>query len=380
MRSLLAPDAGITVGVIGTAYLDEVVDVEGALCPDGRTRIDYSRTEARRSPLAEGGTAFLIESPGGDSIRITDPAAPGGLRITLAEDRILDAAGDAPPMRGEVAIRGRRVLLGGMGTGYALTLGGRLVLPVGESDAEGREMCRLLNAHGVAHSAIPVAGQTTDTTVLVWSSAGDKLPVGRRAASRAVTAEALLAECAPADLTLVTSLPSRTVGQIVRRLDGWLMFTPSLRNVREGGLGEIAERVDAIAMNRVEWRGAEREVGERCPLVTVTRGPEGAAVRFRDEAGALRWTEVPAAPVPVLADANRAGEAFASGFLAALVERQWPEAMQRGRYSPEAVREAAWSGALAAALELGIRELAFPSRDDIAAYRRQVPPPWEGSK
>ncbi len=376
MSSLLPPEAGITVGVIGTAYLDEFVDVEGPLCPDGRTRIDYSRTEARRSTLAEPGTAFLIESPGGDSIRITDPAAESGLRITLAEDRILDAPGDGPPMRAEVSLRGRRVLLGGMGAGYALAFGGRLVLPVGEDDAAGREMVRLLDAHGIAHRALPVAGQATDTTVLLWSSAGDKLPIGRRTASRAVTAEALLAEHEPADLTLVTSLPSATVARLVPGLDGWVMFTPSLRNVREGGLGEIAQHVDAIAMNRIEWRGAEREIGERCPLVTVTRGPEGAAVRFRDESGALRWTEVPAAPVPVLADANRAGEAFAAGFLSALVERQWPEAMQRGRYNAEAVREAAWFGSLAAALELGIRELAFPSRDAIAAYRRRVPLPW----
>ena len=283
-------------------------------------------------------------------------------------------------MRGEVALRRRRVLLGGMGAGYALALGGRLVLPVGEDDADGREMRRLLDAHGIAYAAVPVPGQPTDTTLLIWSSAGDKLPVGRRTASRAVSAEALLAECRPADLTLVTSLPNVTAARLVRGPSGWVMFTPSLRNVREGGLGEVAEQVDAIAMNRIEWRGAERQVGERCPLVTVTRGPGGASVRFRDESGALRWTDVPAAPVPVLADANRAGEAFAAGFLAALVDRQWPEAMQRGRYSAAAVREAAWCGALAAALELGIRELAFPSRDDVAAYRRRVPPPWEGSE
>ena len=262
-----------------------------------------------------------------------------------------------------------------MGAGYALALGGRLVLPVGERDAEGREMRRLLDAHGIAHRAVPVAGQTTDTTVLMWSSAGDKLPIGRRTASRAVTPHALLALCEPADLTLVTSLPSATVARLVRELSGWVMFTPSLRNVREGGLDEVAGRVAAMSMNRIEWQGAERQVGDRCPLVAVTRGADGAAVRFRDRGGRLRWTEVPAAPVPVMVDANRAGEAFTAGFLAALVERQWPEAMQAGAYSPEAVREAAWQGALAAALELGMRELAFPSREEIAALREKLPIP-----
>jgi sugar/nucleoside kinase (ribokinase family) len=380
MSSLLPPEAGIVAQVIGAAYLDEVVDVEGALCPDGRTRIDYSRTEACREPLPEPGVAYLIESPGGDSIRIADPAAQSGTRIVLAEDRILDTAGKAAPLRSEVALRGRRVLLGGMGAGYALALGGRLVLPLGEAGPEGQEVRRLLGAHGIAFRAVPVAGQSTDTTVLIWSSAGDKLPIGRRTASRAVSAQALLEQGGPADLTVVTSLPNATVAQVVRELRGWVMFTPSLRNVREGGLDEIAEHVDAIAMNRIEWRRAEAQMGERCPLVTVTRGADGAAVRFRDESGALRWTEVPAAPVPALADANRAGEAFASGFLAALVERQWPEAVQTGRYSPEAVREAAWQGSLAAALELGIRELAFPSRDDVAAYRHRIPPPWERSE
>jgi sugar/nucleoside kinase (ribokinase family) len=375
MSGLLPAETPITAQVIGAAYLDEVVDVDGALCPEPPVRIDYSRTEARRSPLSEPGTCLLIESPGGDSIRVTDPLAPGGTRIELAEERIVDARGEAPPVRSEVALIGRRTLLGGMGAGFALALGARLVLPLGERDAESHEVLRLLDAHGIAHAPVRVSGQTTDTTVLIWSSAGDKLPIGRRTASRAVRPEHLLAQCAPAYLTLVTSLPNATVARLVRALHGWVMFTPSLRNVREGGLGEIAARVDAVSMNAIEWRGAEEQVGERCPLVVVTRGAEGAAVRFRDEAGALRWTEVPAAPVPVMADANRAGEAFAAGFLAALVERQWPEAMQRGRYSGRAVREAAWRGALAAALELGIRELAFPSRDDIEALGRRLPRP-----
>jgi sugar/nucleoside kinase (ribokinase family) len=365
--SLLPPEPAVNVQVVGPAYLDDVVDVEGALCLDGRTRIDYSRTEARRSRLAEPGACLLIESPGGDSIRVTDPSAKGGLRIELAEDRIVDAAGDAPPLRSTVSLRGRRTLLGGMGAGYALALGGRLVLPVGEDDAEGREMLRLLDAHGITHRAVPVAGQATDTTLLVWSSTGDKLPIGRRTASRAVRAEALLAQCTGTDLTLVTSLPNARVARLVQALGGWVMFTPSLRNVREGGMGEIAQRVDALAMNSTEWRGAEAQVGKSCPLVTVTRGPDGAAVRFRDEAGELRWTEVPAAPAPAMTDANRAGEAFAAGFLGALVESQWPGPMRVGRYSAAAVREAAQFGAAAAALELGIRDLAFPTR---AALRR----------
>lgn len=375
MSSLLPPEAGITAQVIGAAYLDEVVDVDGSLCPDGRTRIDYSRTEARREALAQPGTFLLIESPGGDSIRITDPSAGSGTRIVLAEDRIAAAAENVPPFCNSVALTGRGVLLGGMGAGYALALGARLVLPLGEDDAEGREILRLLDAHGVAHSPVPVAGQTTDTTLLIWSSAGDKLPIGRRTASMVVSADALLDRCAPAGLTLVTSLPNTTVAELVRGLSGWVMFTPSLRNVREGGLDAVAPHVDAIAMNRTEWRGAEAQVGESCPLVVVTRGPDGAAVRFRGEDGMLRWTEVPAGPVAKMADANRAGEAFASAFLGALVERQWPDAMQRGVYSGEAVREAAWRGSLAAALELGMRELAFPTRDEIESLRHRSPHP-----
>jgi sugar/nucleoside kinase (ribokinase family) len=376
MSSLLPPSAGVAIQVIGPAYLDEVVEVEGALCPEADVRIDYSRTEAHRTPLAEPGTFLLIESPGGDRIRITDPSAQSGSRIILAEERIVDAAGPAPPLRSEVALSGQRAMLGGMGAGYALALGGRLVLPLGgELGREGREICRLLDAHGIAYRAVQVPGQPTDTTVLIWSSAGDKLPIGRRTASAAVRSEALLAQCSPADVTLVTSLPNATAARLARALRGWVMFTPSLRNVREGGLGEIAARVNAMSMNRIEWQGAERQVGERCPLVVVTRGAEGASVRFRDKRGALRWVSVPAGPVAEVLDANHAGEAYTAGFLAALVERQWPEAMRAGAYSPEAVREAAWRGALAAALELGMRELAFPSRDEVAALRAKAPAP-----
>jgi len=372
MSGLLPAEPKIAAQVIGPAYLDEVVEVDGSLCPPPAPRIDYSRTEAHREPLPEPGTFLLIESPGGDCIRITDPDTRRGTRIVLAEERILDDE-SAPALRTTVRLRGRRALLGGMGAGYALALGARLVLPLGETGSEGREICRLLDVHGIAYRAVPVSGQFADTTTLVWSSAGDKLPIGRRTASTVVQADALLKRASEADLTLVTSLPNSTVSRAVERLGGWVMFTPSLRNVGEPALGEIAERVDAMSMNQVEWRRAEEAVGERCPLVVVTRGAEGASVRFRNEAGELRWVSVPAAPGVRVVDANHAGEAFTSALLGALVASQWPEAMRRGAYDAGAVREAAWQGSLAAGMELGIRDLAFPSRDDVLARREGMP-------
>ena len=85
---------------------------------------------------------------------------------------------------------------------------------------------------------------------------------------------------------------------------------------------------------------------------------------------------VPAGPVSHVVDANHAGESFTAGFLGALLEQVGMEGLRRGAYAVEAVREAAWQGSLAAALELGIRELAFPSRADVLALRSSIPTPW----
>jgi len=398
--TLLPPDCHAGVQVVGPSYLDEIVEVDGALCnpgwvaevlPEGagRVRIDYSRTEAAREPLDEPGVFLQVQSPGGDYVRVTEPDVSGGRRLVVEEERLFDAGSlglppgrPAPPLRTEVPLRGTRLQLGGMGAGYALALGGRLVLPLGaeqdSADHDGQRICGMLDECGIVYKSVLVPGAVTDLTTLLWSSAGDKLPVGRRSACYAVTAEALLEHAVSADLNLITSLPNATASAVAAELTGWKLFTPSLRNVQEGGVEEIAEVVDAMSMNSTEFRGlADRgKVRSCCPLVLVTRGEEGAAVSFRDEAGRLRWTDVPAAKLKEgVVDANHAGEAFTAGFLGVLLDRTGVADLRRGRYPEGVVREAAWQGSLSAALELTIREMRFPDRGEVLGLRERKPLP-----
>ncbi len=401
--SLLPPGCDAVVQVVGPSYLDEIVEVEGALCnPEwveqallhrsAPARIDYSRTEAARRPLEERGVFLQVESPGGDCIRVLDTGSTRGRLLRVKEERLFDATSlglsagaDAPPLRTEVSLLGTRLQLGGMGAGYALALDGRLVLPIGGAedrpDQDGRTLCEMLDGCGIAYGPVFVPGAATDLTTLLWSSAGDKLPVGRRSACYAVTAERLLEHTAPADVHIVTSLPCGTALRVARALSGWKMFTPSLRNVQEGGLEEVAGAVDAMSMNRTEWgRRADGEaLRTRCPLVVVTQGEQGAAVSFRDEAGQPRWTEVPAARPPGgVQDANHAGEAFTAGFLGGLLARMSVAQLRRGCYVESVVRGAAREGCLSAALELTIREMRFPERAQVLKLRDSTPAPAGG--
>ncbi|MFO7958420.1 MAG: carbohydrate kinase family protein [Candidatus Brocadiia bacterium] len=398
--TLLPPDCDARVQVIGPSYLDEIVEVDGPLCHErwvrealperaGPVRIDYSRTEAEREPLDEPGVFLQVDSPGGDSIRVTEPGATGGHRLLVEEERLFDAGSlglpdeaKVPPLRTEVPLCGRRLQLGGMGAGYALALGGRLVLPLGTTagrpDADALKLCEMMEECGVAYQPVLVSGAGTDVTTLLWSSPGDKLPVGRRSACYAVTAEALLERAVPADLNIITSLPNATARSVANALTGWKLFTPSLRNVREGGVEQVVGAVDAMSLNSTEWGAlAEPEQVRRCcPLVLVTRGEEGAAVSFRDKTGRLRWTEVPAARLEKgVLDANHAGEAFTAGFLGALLEQLSVAQLRRGEYSEGILREAAWQGSLSAALELTIREMRFPDRAEVLDLRERTPLP-----
>jgi len=398
MPCLVPPDANVKVEVIGPAYLDEIIEVEGALCGDewlraalpgvtGPVRIDYTRTEATRSVCDEPGVALVVESPGGDRIRVTDPGCAAGRKLVTSEQRLVDVGSlrrlagaegerEIPLLDTRVARRAVRSQLGGMGAGYALALGGRLVLPVGSSegktDEEGGLICGLLGDSGIPFSAVPVEGAETDVTTLLWSTAGDKLPVGRRSASLKVSTGALLARAGTPDICVVTSLPNETARKLLAALPGWTVFTPSMRNVRQGPLAETAGLADAMSMNRTEWSSVpDRDaVEEHCPLIAVTDGPRGASVGFRTARDTREWVDVPAAQVTQVLDANHAGEAFTAGFLGALIEMMGLEGLREGRYRAETVREAARQGCLAAALELGIRELRFPTRRDVMGLRR----------
>jgi hypothetical protein len=235
MGAPTALQAGIRTVVVGPAYVDEVVEVHGGLGGPEGPRLDHSLTEANRSRLTEPGVFLLVESPGGDRIRIESPGASEGIRLRKVEPRIA-VREYAGRIDSHALLMGTRRLAGGMGAGYALALGGRLIVPVGEgSDPGTRLLLGLLDGARVEHAAVNVPGAQAESTTLLQSSAGDKLPIGRRSASRIVSARDLLVHV-PADaaITVIASLPSRTARQVARTAPGWKLFTPSMRNVREG--------------------------------------------------------------------------------------------------------------------------------------------------
>lgn len=395
MPSLLPPDCLAKVTVFGPAYLDHIVRVRGPLCgadwPEPgapAVRLDYSRTEAERSPCDEPGVFLHVQSPAGDAIRIEGGGAAGTV-VRIAEDRICDP--DAvrratgcdclPRIRSVVELEDEWVQLGGMGSGFALALGGHLVAPVGASDRAAAQVAALLTENHVDHTLVPVDNASTDTTTLILSDAGDKLPVGRRGAIMQVSACDLLAAGHDGEIVILSaSLPNRLVLELASAIEGWKLFTPSLRSIRQGDIEEIAPHVDAMSMNETEWAGVgdHESVLAHCPVVAVTRGDRGATLHYHGPEGSRDVVHVPAAPPPAVVDINRAGEAFAAGLVGALLGRAGLGAMRCGYYRRGVVRGAAWEAAIAAALELGISETRFPSREEVLVCRMQLGGPPAG--
>src|SRR5690606_20717079 len=103
--------------------------------------------------------------------------------------------------------------------------------------------------------------------------------------------------------------------------------------------------------NRHEWDAlADREaVAGTIPVVSVTDGPLGAVVRFRDPSDSAVEHREPAFPrcrPPV--DTNRAGECFAATLVSALLDAGW----RPGPVDADLIRRAARRASAASALVL----------------------------
>ncbi|HYX45056.1 MAG TPA: adenosine kinase, partial [Acidimicrobiales bacterium] len=84
-------------------------------------------------------------------------------------------------------------------------------------------------------------------------------------------------------------------------------------------LGLVDDEVDVLFANEAEivslletgsFDQAVAEVGERCPLAVLTRGPLGSVV-----VSGSSVLDVPATPVPEVVDTTGAGDLYAAGFL-----------------------------------------------------------------
>jgi len=131
-------------------------------------------------------------------------------------------------------------------------------------------------------------------------------------------------------------------------------------------MARFAGRIDILGCNRREWEAlADRDaVDAIIPIVAVTDGPAGSAVRFRRPDGSRGEVRVPAFPrrrPP--SDTNRAGEAYASTLITALLDAGWSP----GPADEALIRPAARRASAAAALVLDRVDFGFPTPSEIDA-------------
>ncbi len=358
--------------VIGPAYLDRVLRVVDPLTIEGEGGpIDQS---AEAAGEFGGGESIVIEDPAGYALEIDPPEGwPGPTgRMTLRD-----------PIR--AGLSGRRHIravswaddLGGMGAGFASALGGTLVSALGENaDPIRRKIVARISKVGITHHPIRTPHHPADWTLLVTSGEhGDKLAIGFRGSHAAIDPEELTELASkPTDLLVVSALPNRLIGPVLRRSSAKTRFlAPSLRNMtdRHDPLTGFADRVSFLSCNRTEWQELDdrERVGSLIPIVAITDGPRGAEVRFTDPSGERRGCVRPAFPRSrPPRDTNRAGEAFASAMLLALLDRGWDGGFRN--VPQDWIREAIDRGSAAAALVLDRLDFGFPTTREIDSALR----------
>jgi len=347
--------------VFGPAYLDRVIRVDRPLLDPalGLRPLDGSVDGAW---LAAGGEGLTLVDPAGSAIVVGLPDDWPGPRGTVGLSRRLGAEGSRA-----VRAVARRDDLGGMGSGFAAALGGELVSALGpEDDPTSLAISGLLAIAGVVHHPIRVAGRAADWTLLITSGEhGDKLPVGFRGCHASAPSLAPWSG-RESGLRVVASLPNRLAREALDGPATVRAFAPAIRNMidRDPPVSAFADSIDLLACNRGEWESlADREeVAWRVSLLVVTDGPAGAVVRFTAPDGDPGRIEVPAFPRSrPPRDTNRAGEAFASALLAALIEADWTP----GVTPRDLARHAADRASAAAALVLDRVDFGFPTAVEV---------------
>lgn len=354
--------------VFGPAYLDRVIRVDRPLLDPG----------LGLPPLDRSVDGTIIRDAGGSRpLRLVDPERrelviaipetwPGGFGAGSTIVLSRRALGE-----GRRAVRGLAwsEALGGMGAGFAACLGGTLVGALGSADDPiSQDVIRLLGRHAIRQESVRLADRTADWTLLISSGPhGDKLPVGFRGCHAAWTDFGPWAE-RTSRIRVVAALPNRVVPAAFGHPGASRLraFFPNARNMldRVDLVAAFAGSIDFLSCNRGEWDdlGSQTAAVDRVPIVAITAGPRGAAVRFFDQAGQRCQLETPAWPRsgPIV-DTNRAGEAFAATMLATLAAADWTA----GPVAADLVRMAARRGSAAAALVIGRGDFGFPSPAEI---------------
>lgn len=349
--------------IFGPAYLDIVMRVAGPIADrpidlgcDGHLVPDcFDRLEIG----CPNGASLLI--PG-----VKGTACPTG-RLMTAHD-VLPAG-----LNRTMAVIETLEDLGGMGAGYAAALGGRLVFALARpEDPLSARVRQAIEREKIDHRLITIAAiPQADTTFIVTSGThGDKLPVGLRGCHASLEPVDVLGyDHAP--IVVAASLANALMHAVLsERQDSLRILAPSARNCRDRSypLGRLADVTDLLAINAGEWAELtetdRRAFEDSAAILSITRGPEGAEIHWRNELGERQNHFEPAFPrrrPPV--DTNRAGEAFASFLILKLVDHGWSH--EHRAFDAQAVRVAASHASAAAGLVIGMPRFEFPSQVDV---------------
>jgi ribokinase len=355
--------------VFGPAYLDRVLRVDRPLVDPALA--PASPIDQSVDGLGKFGSATTL-----------DLVDPQGATITI------ELPGDWPGPTGRVdlkqpipgGLRSRRFVrglewrddVGGMGSGFAAALGGTLHCALGPTSDPTSEMVSARLAQcGIPHQAYRIAGQSADWTLLVTSAEhGDKLAVGFRGCHEALSIDSIAPRASePCDVCVVAALPNRlAAGLLAASSARTRLFAPTMRSMRdrEHHLARFAAAIDILSCNRHEWDALEdrERVVWLVSILIVTNGARGSTVRFTTPTGDPRELAIAAFPRDrPPRDTNRAGEAFASTVVSALIDSNWDA--RSGVVEESLIRSAAERASVAAALELDRLDFGFPSRDEI---------------
>ncbi len=360
------------VAVLGPAYLDRVLAVDGPLNdPSEGPPLDQSvegdwkfGPENKLALIDPSGYTIVIELPSDwpgptGEIRLSRPVGPSGC--------------------GHRRVNGRAWHddVGGMGAGFAAALGGVLWSALGPlGDSMSQAIAGGLAQHGVSHRPLRVLDQPADWTLLVTSGPfGDKLPIGFRGCHERLEARSLIeAASQPCDLRVVASLPNRLAGPVLSASGARArLFAPAMRNVldRSCFIGSFASAIDILCCNRREWETLldQREIAWVVSILVITDGSAGSLVRFTTPSGDPGRLQIPAFPRErPPRDTNRAGEAYAATLVAMLLDHGWDAAT--GVVDEGLIRLATERTSAAAALELDLVEFGFPDAEQIDAALR----------
>lgn len=359
--------------VYGPAYLDFVIRIDR---PIARVPIDLGSDGVL---TIDSEHSLMIVCPNGASLTVSALEGRG-----IPTGRLWTLHDVLPTVYSDTILAFESVEdLGGMGAGFAAALSGRLVSAIaGEWDSISARIRHQLERFGIDHSPVIVSSQSqADSTFIISSGPfGDKLPIGLRGCHAGMTFESTFRDDR-AEVVVVASLKNALMDALLGfHADAFKILAPSARNCRDRDdpVGRMAGKTDLLAVNAAEWAAMhedDRKAFEASDaILSVTRGPEGAEISWRDRDGSRRTHFEPVFPrgrPPV--DTNRAGEAFASHFVLALRENAWSAAGRQ--VDEERVRHAARQAAAAAALVIDMPRFGFPSRIEVqeAVRRGSIP-------